>query len=174
MCTYPHSFLYRAAALQDCRWDPSIPYHQDRAFAIAATARGLPETIVDCVVGVYREHSGSSVSNGLKPRASPADRAQLQVDLIETGVRNLRESDSLKDHHLEAAAEGMWEQAHLVAAHDLQLFDRIFHRIERIAPGFTPNRRKRTLSFMDKIVGARTTEYLTYPVRRVKYKMTDT
>ncbi len=166
--THLHAFLYRATALRTCRWEEDVPYHQDTAFAVQAMAQGLPEASVDRIVGIYHDHDGVNISNNRKSQASPVDRAQLQVEFIESGVHHLRESGSLKDHHLEAAVEGMWRWAHIIAGYDLTAFSDVYGRITSLQSDFAPSRRTGFLSGLDSIIGARRTEQVLFPVRRIK------
>jgi len=166
--THSHVFLYRSSALQKCEWGPTIPYHQDTSFAIQAMTQGLSEVVVDQPVAVYRDHEGKSISNNRKSRASAVERAKLQVDLINRGIGRLREHGCLSDHHLKAAAEGMWQWAHIISAYDPTTFTAVYERIQSVLPTFSPNRQSSLLAVLDLLVGAQGTEYVTYPVRRAK------
>lgn len=164
--THAHAFVYRADILQECRWDPAVPYHQDTAFAIEAATLGRSETTIDRPVAVYHNHEGASISTDKKSHASPVERATLQVDLIERGVERLREHDALESYHVEAAADGMWRCAHIVSAYDLSTFKEIYRKIQALHPSFTPSREHALMSALDTLIGAHRTEYITYPLRR--------
>jgi len=166
--THPHTFLYRATALECCRWDEGIPYHQDTAFAIQVTAQGASEAVVDRPVAFYRNHEGTSISNDRKSQVSPVERAQVQVELIESGIRRLRGSGALEDYHLQAAADGMWRWAHIISGYDLRTFSEVYDRIKAVKSEFTPPRQLELLSGLDWMIGVRGTERVLYPFRRAK------
>jgi glycosyltransferase involved in cell wall biosynthesis len=171
--THPHTLLYRREALRGCRWDPAIPYHQDTAFAIEASTQALPETIVDRPVALYNNHEGTSISNDTKSTASPVERAILQIELIERGVDRLRAKDRLESHHLRAATAGMWQWAHIISGYDLSEFEAAYEKIEATLSSFRPRRQSPFLDACDSMFGARGTEYLTHPFRRVSRHFED-
>jgi len=166
--THPHVFLYRKTALKDCQWTPEVPYHQDTEFAIQATTQGLPETIVDSPVGRYRRHNENSISNNVKSIAPVPERVNLTVQLIEQGIQRLERYDLFSDYHREAATEGLWLWAHLVAPLDLSLFNKIYSKIQSLSPGFAPDRHSEVVKTLDRLLGVRTMERLSTPYRRVK------
>jgi glycosyltransferase involved in cell wall biosynthesis len=172
MWTAPHKYLFRRDAIQALSWDPALPYHQDYAFLIEVACRGLDFTTVDQVVGVTRRHDGPRIAD-TKTAASPVEYYSLKVDLIKRGVRLLGETGSLKDHHRRAAAEGIWNWAHIVAAYDLDAFDAFYEEIQDLVPGFRPPRSRVVFQTLDALLGAKRTEHLLSPVRRMKNESSD-
>jgi len=166
--THPPVFLYRSSVLSGCRWDPAIPYHQDTAFAVEVTTQGIDWTLVDCPVALYRNHTESSISNDVKSQATAVERAKLQVRLIERGIRRLRKRNTLKDFHCEAAAEGMWTWAHIIAAYDWDKFTEVYDTIRSIRPNFEPSRQGVIMKRLDALFGPKGTEYVTKPFRTIK------
>jgi glycosyltransferase involved in cell wall biosynthesis len=170
--THPHVFLYRAEALEDCQWTPTVPYHQDTEFAIQVTTQGLPEIVVDCPVALYRRHNESSISNNVKSTAPVPERVELKVRLIEQGIERLKRRDSFTDHHREAATEGLWLWAHLIAPLDFSLFNEIYEKIQALSPEFTPDRQSEVARGLDRLLGVRTMERISTPYRRAKRFLT--
>lgn len=169
--TIPHKFLFRRDALQQCRWDPDLPYHQDYAFLVEASCRGLDFVRLDQVVGVRRKHEGARIADAKTAAARP-DYYTLKVDLIMRGVRILKEHGLLRDYHRRAAAEGIWTWAHIVAGYDLDAFEAFYRDIQEIAPGFTPERPRSMLRVLDGWLGPKGTERMLYPARRLKNALT--
>jgi glycosyltransferase involved in cell wall biosynthesis len=165
MVTIPHKYLFRQEALQQHTWDPSLPYHQDYAFLIDVACSGAEFVSVEHVVGVRRSHEGPRIAT-IKTAESRADYYTLKVELIKRGLRRLKENHLLKDHHRRAAAEGIWNWAHIVAGFDLHAFNRFYNEIETIAPNFTPNRSRPLYDALDTFLGVRGTERALYPLRR--------
>jgi glycosyltransferase involved in cell wall biosynthesis len=167
MVTIPHKYLFRHEALQQHTWDPSLPYHQDYAFLIDVACSGAQFVSVDHVVGVRRSHEGPRIAT-IKTAAPRQEYYTLKVELIKRGLRRLKENHLLEDHHRLAAAEGIWNWAHIVAGFDLGAFERFCDEIETIAPNFTPERSHRLYGALDTLLGVRGTERALYPLRCAK------
>jgi hypothetical protein len=165
--TVPHKYLFRRDAIQDCTWDPDLPYHQDYAFLIDVSCRGAEFAALDRVVGVSRRHDGPRIAD-TKTAASPVDYYTLKVNLIKRGVRLLKENGLIEPHHRRAAAKGIWTWAHIVAGYDLNAFDTFFAEIQTLAPNFLPERPQSLLSTLDRWLGVRGTERVLYPFRWAK------
>jgi glycosyltransferase involved in cell wall biosynthesis len=167
MWTVPHKYLFRRTSIQEHTWDPSLPYHQDYAFVVDVSCRGLAFTALDRVVGVRRIHEGPRIAD-TKTAASRTDYYTLKVDLIMRGVRLLQEHGLLREHHRRAAAEGIWTWAHIVAGYNLNAFKTFYAHIQEIDPGFMPERHRPGLGTLDVWLGVEETERLLYPFRRLK------
>jgi len=167
MLTIPHKYLFRQEVIQQYTWDPSLPYHQDYAFLIDVACSDTEFVSIDRVVGVRRSHEGPRIAS-IKTAASRSDYYTLKVDLIKRGIRRLKENNLLKDYHRRAAAEGIWNWAHIVAGFDLHTFNRFYDEIEEIAPNFVPNRSRILFRTLDTLFGVRGTERALYPLRRAK------
>lgn len=167
MWTAPHKYLFRRASVENLSWDPSLPYHQDYAFLIETACRGRKFVSLDRVVGVTRQHEGVRI-NSAKGKAQRSDYYTLKVSLIKRGVELLEERGHLQSHHRRAAAEGIWNWAHIVAAYDLDAFNEFHRMIHNIAPDFQASRQRLTLRALDRLIGASGTEHLLYPLRRLK------
>jgi glycosyltransferase involved in cell wall biosynthesis len=165
--TVPHKYLFRRDVIQQCTWDPDLPYHQDYAFLIDVSCRGAEFAALNRVVGVRRRHDGPRIDD-TKTAASPVDYYTLKVNLIKRGIELLDDTGHLHAHHRRAAAEGIWNWAHIVAAYDLDAFDAFYEDIQDLVPGFRPPRRRVAFQMLDALLGAKRTEHLLYPVRRAK------
>lgn len=165
--THPPTFLYRRDCLNNLRWDPALPYHQDYDFALRAACQ-LPDGVqVATDVAVIRRHSGERMAD--RKRATPlADYHRKKVDLINTGIDLLRKNRRLEDHHCTAAAEGIWTWAHIIAGYDVETFNEFYTQALDIAPDFDPPRRRFGLQALDALLGAAGTERFLYPFRRLK------
>jgi len=167
--THPHVFLYERDVIHDLLWDPSISYHQDTAFAVLAATQGCETVAVEAPVGIYHAHDDPSITNNVKSQVPVCERLLARVELIDLGLQRLRERNLLQKNHLEAAAEGMWQWAHLLGAFDLQDFDYVHRRIEQIQPSFIPKRNSAVLQALDRLIGQKQTEYLIYPFRNWRH-----
>lgn len=165
--TAPHKYLFRRKAIQDCSWDPSLPYHQDYAFLVDVACSGFEFAGVEDIVGGIRLHDGPRIAD-TKTAAARADYYTLKVNLIIRGVRRLQEKGLLTDERRRAAAEGIWNWAHIVAGFDLRTFNQFYDEIERLVPQFTPERSRQVFAVLDSIFGVRGAEQVVYPYRRVK------
>lgn len=167
--THLHRFMYRYELIGDLRWNVDLPCRQDVDFALTVAVQDPSFVRVNRVVSYLNQHEGERISTG-----APTSRGgRVHAKVLLSGVKEMKERGMLTNQRKQAAAKGLWDWAHLVAGQDLQLFERLFQEIERLAPTFTPNRESRVLSYVDKVVGSRTTEYLTYPFRRMKYELAD-
>lgn len=169
--TYPHVFSYRRQAIRDLEWDPSIPYEQDKSFAVQVASLGLPVTRIDQPVALLCRHKGERISTTVKSEATNKERFLRRIDLIEDGIQQLRERSLLEPHHIEAAARGMWRWAYMMAVYDFSEFEQCYSRIKRIAPDFRPSRSNTLLTKLDRWGSPRITERLIYPVRKVKHAL---
>jgi glycosyltransferase involved in cell wall biosynthesis len=165
--TVPHKYLFGRDAIHQCTWDPDLPYHQDYAFLVEVACRGAEFSALDRVVGVSRRHDGTRIAD-TKTDATRADYYTLKVNLIMRGVRRLQEKGLLTDERRRAAAEGIWNWAHIVAGFDLRTFNQFYDEIERLVPQFTPERSRQVFAVLDSIFGVRGAEQVVYPYRRVK------
>jgi glycosyltransferase involved in cell wall biosynthesis len=172
MWTVPHKYLFRRASIADLSWDPSLPYHQDYAFLIETACRGRTFVFLDRVVGVTRQHEGVRI-NSAKDKAQRSDYYTLKVSLIKRGIELLDETGHLQSHHRRAAAEGIWNWAHIVAAYDLDAFDAFYEDIQDLVPGFRPPRSRFVFQTLDALLGAKRTEHLLSPVRRMTNESSD-
>lgn len=168
MWTPPFSFLYKRELVQSIKWDEHLPYHQDYAFALEIACIAGTPIHVETVVGVIRRHREARI-NDLKSATPRPEYYRTKVDLIKQSVLSLKERGVIEPHHRQAAAEGIWNWAHIVAGYDLDTFRQFYDDIEAIAPGFHPERARSWMAMLDTIVGAKGTEHLLYPVRRMKH-----
>jgi glycosyltransferase involved in cell wall biosynthesis len=166
--TVPHKYSFRRSSINGLEWDPALPYHQDYAFLVDAACRGFEFADSGAVVGISRRHDGPRIAD-TKTSASPTDYYRLKVDLIKHGISLLDERDLIQPHHRKAAAEGIWNWAHIVAGYDLETFRQFCDDIETIAPDFHPERNRSWLAVLDNIVGPKGTEHVLYPARRMKH-----
>ena len=167
MWTVPHKYLFRHSSIQSVTWDPTLPYHQDYAFLIDTACRGLSFSTIDRVVGVSRQHNGPRI-NTTKELADRATYYGLKVGLIKRGIKLLESRNLLCRRHCRAAAQAIWKWAHIVAAYDMNAFDQFYADIQRIDPGFVPQRSRTSLAMFDFILGVKNTERLLHPLRRLK------
>lgn len=167
MWTPPFSFLYKREVIQDIEWSEHLPYHQDYAFALQIACIADTPAHVDAVVGVIRRHREARI-NDSKAQASRSEYYTTKVDLIKRGISSLNEQGLIEPYHRQAAAEGIWNWAHIVAGYDLETFRQFCDDIEAIASGFHPERDRSWLAVLDIIVSPKGTEHLLYPARRMK------
>ena len=168
--THPLTFLYRSELVQEIDWDVSLPFHQDYAFALEAATKSLSALHVNSNVGIVREHSGERIQD--KKKKTPiSEYYETKVSIITQGISLLRERGLIEPYHRQAAAEGIWNWAHIIAGYDIELFKQFYSDIQDIAPGFQPDRRRRMFRVMDALLGASGTERLLYPLRRMKNMM---
>ena len=170
LLTHPHRFTYRRGLVRELRWDPDLPCRQDVDFALTVAAREPSPVRVDRVVSYLCQHEGERISTG----TASSRGGRVHAEVLLAAVQKMKKKGIFTERRRRAAAEGLWQWAHLVAGQDLKFFDRLFREIDRLAPDFRPDRGTQVLSYLDAIVGPRATEHLTYPVRRMKYELSDT
>lgn len=163
--THTHVFLYRRSFVQGNHlWSTDIPFHQDTHFAISV-ASDLPTFVqVDDVVGTYRVHEGDRVSNR-KSEIGLVERKKAKIEMITEGLDKIRD---VQPHHTKAALSGIWREAHILAAYDLDAFRWAYQHVASIESSYTPERLSPYLRWFDKIVGPYSTEHVLYPFRRLK------
>jgi glycosyltransferase involved in cell wall biosynthesis len=166
--TPPFGFLYKSEVVREVEWEESLPYHQDYAFALSAVSAAATSVYLNAVVGIIREHHGVRI-NDLKSSTPKPKYYKTKVDLIKSGLGKLQSEGRIQSHHRKAAAEGIWNWAHIVAGYDLDTFRQFYDDIEAIAPDFHPKRNRSWLAVLDNVVGPKGTEHVLYPARRMKH-----
>jgi hypothetical protein len=121
-------------------------------------------------VGYLHQHEGERISTG----RDSIRGGSVHAEVLLAAVQEMKQKGMFTEQRRRAAAEGLWQWAHLVAGQDLKFFDRLFREIDRLVPDFSPDRGTQVLSYLDAIVGPRATEHLIYPFRRMKYEVSDT
>lgn len=164
--SHPVVLTYHREAVRSVQWDATLEYHQDRDFAMKVASQGLETLRLDCVVGVFNDHSGVRITTTKKEDASVPELVRHRVSSILMGIERLEECDALQPHHRSAAAQGLWQWAYVVSPHDARLFDEITHLVEEVQPGFAPSRRWALLQMVDRLGSPSVTEAILRPVRR--------
>jgi len=168
--THPHRFTYRHELISNLEWNTNLPCRQDVDFALTVATQDPSFVRVDRVAGYLRQHEGERISTG----AASSSSGRVHAGVLLHGVKDMEKKGILTEQRKWAAAEGLWQWAHLVAGQNLQFFDSLYEEIKHLVPVFTPNRKSWILSQVDRVVGPRMTEYLTYPARKLKYEFSDT
>jgi len=167
--THLHRFTYRYGLINNLKWNIDLPCRQDVDFALTVATQEPSFVRIDQVVAYLRQHEGERISTGTASSSS----GKVHAKVLLNAVKGIEKKGILTKPRKRAAVAGLWRWAHVIAAQDLRFFDGVFEEIERIMPGFTPNRRSWILSLLDRMVGPRSTEYLAYPVRRLRYELSD-
>jgi glycosyltransferase involved in cell wall biosynthesis len=165
--TIPPVFLYRCEILTDAVWNPSIPYHQDTAFAINVASQCPKSCYVNCTVAIHRHHLADGRVSLDKQSAPTTERLYLQTRLIKKGVDRLRNRNQLSERHRHAAADGLWVWAHMLSVYDWDVFERVYEYIEEIMPEYRPMRSNNLLRMLDSLFGPRLTERIILPIRYI-------
>lgn len=165
--THPFGLLYRQDAVEDLCWDPSLPYHQDYAFALKVACRGAAAVGMNQVTGTIRQHAGLRIDTA-KQAAPRAEYYALKIQLMLDGIRELKGRKALQPYHRHAAADGIWTWAHIIAAYDLSAFRDFYSALKHIFPAFVPSRRSVPLQLSDRMFDPFVTEHLFYPMRKLK------
>jgi glycosyltransferase involved in cell wall biosynthesis len=168
--TYPLVFTYRSEAVEDIRWDPALRFHQDTDFAVRVASKGLRTFSLDRVIGTWNDHEGERIKTRVKYETEHAEIVRRRLATVEMGIDRLQENGALQKYHRRAAAHGIWEWAHIVAASDLQCFQDCMDVIYKMNPDFIPSRTSRLLGAMDQIVGPSRTEKALFPLRWIKHR----
>lgn len=166
--TYPHVFLYRRGAVENVSWDPSLRFHQDTDFAVRVATTGISAVSLSQVVGIWNDHDGDRITTRVKSRTDRSDIIRQRISTTHRGIKRLRQHGALQDYHFDAAAAGIWQWGHIVAAHDLRCFRECVEAIQNLNPGFEPSRSSTVLSALDRVWGAATTERALFPLRWAK------
>jgi len=166
--TYPLVFTYRREAIEDVQWNTKLRYHQDTDFAVRVASKGIRTVSLDRVIGTWNDHEGPRIKTQVKRETDYSKIVRRRLDTVEMGINRLQEEGVLKQHHRQAAAQGIWEWAHIVAATDLNCFQDCADFINKINPRFKPSRNLKLLSCMDYILGPSTTEKAIFPLRQLK------
>jgi glycosyltransferase involved in cell wall biosynthesis len=168
--THLHRFMYRRELISGLRWNADLPCRQDVDFALTVAAEDPSFVRVNRVVSYLNQHEGERISTG----RDSIRGGRVHAEVLLAAVQEMKQKGMFTEQRRRSAAEGLWQWAHLVAGQDLKFFDRLFREIDRLAPGFTPDRGTQVLSLLDAIVGPRAAEHITYPFRRMKYGLSDT
>jgi glycosyltransferase involved in cell wall biosynthesis len=167
LLTHPLRFTYRKSLLDNVQWDPTLPCRQDVDFIISVATKDPDFARVGRTVGCFRCHHGERVSlNAGKNEEIDAER--IHALILVSAIEQMQHSGLLNHSRKRAAAQGLWRQAHILAAYDLSLFRELYRKIQQLHPGFSPHRNHSALSFIDSLIGPKGTEHMTHPFRRAK------
>jgi glycosyltransferase involved in cell wall biosynthesis len=162
----PAALLYRRSIVERIgSWNESLPVIQDARFLLDAALRGARFVHVSEVGAYYRVHQGPSVS-----RKDP-------VCFIRDCLRNATQVEEWFCAHggltpdrrravqraYEFVARGSFE-------HDVEIFDQACAALERIQPGYCPDRGF-ALPLLSRLFGYRRAEGIALQYRRLKRLM---
>jgi glycosyltransferase involved in cell wall biosynthesis len=167
----PLIHLFTRSAVEGIQWDESLNYMQDVAFMLEAASRHLTCRKLEAPVAVHRIHREDRISDA-RQQAHVTHRLKKRCQLYWQAYQKLSENGPLDEALRNAAATGLWHEAHKLAGFSLMEFDEWYGKIRCVQPGFLPPRPNRGLAALDRLLSPRYTELLIYPLRKAKARLT--
>lgn len=166
----PLIHLFNRAAVEEARWDEALDYLQDVAFMLEAASRHLSCRKLEAPIAVHRIHREHRISDA-RQQAHVTRRLKMRCRMYWQAYQKLSKNGPVDQTLRTAAARGLWDEAHKLAAFDVVAFDEWHEKIQRIKPGFLPPRPNWMLAALDRVLSPRYTELLIYPLRKAKARL---
>ncbi|MCS3672817.1 glycosyltransferase involved in cell wall biosynthesis [Salinibacter ruber] len=164
------ALLFDAEAIHGIKWDESLDYLQDVDFMVRAASRGLSCAKLDEPVALHRIHGSSRISD-VRQSTDPARRLTMRCTWFYEAFLALRKHvGTVTPEQRQAAATGLWREAHKLAPFDWARFRRWYDRVLEIEPTFTPPREHTILSVLDRAVGPVLAERILNPLRKARLR----
>lgn len=162
--THLHRFTYRDELISDLRWNVDLPCRQDVDFALTVAAEDPSFVRVSRVVSYLNQHEGERIST----RADSSKGGKVHAEVLLSKVKKMEKREMLTEKRKRAAAEGLWQWAHLIGGYDMSAFTDVYDKIESLHSGFVPPRSSTLLSALDSLIGVQRSEQILFPIRRAK------
>jgi glycosyltransferase involved in cell wall biosynthesis len=157
----PLRHTYQTSFAQRLCWNEELPCRQDYGFILEAALERPNHVHGDIVTGYKRQHKGG-LSESVESRE---ESTMVHLRLLQEAAESLGDSEARVRR---AAATGLWRWGRLNAVRNRQAFLETWSLIKKVCPDFLPPRSNWLLSISDRLFGAKTTELLLLPVRKIK------
>ena len=167
LLTHLLRFTCRQSIIQGVRWDPELPCRQDVDFILSVATQDPDFVRVEGTIGFFRQHEGERVSR-TAGQQNTVNTVRTHAGILLSTIEEMQKKGVLYEGRRDAAARGLWIWAHLLAAEDLTVFQRLHNKIQDLDPEFVPRRSLLVLSLLDRLIGPKGTEYVMYPLRKLR------